>query len=270
MPTLRGRDGRLTAASLRRVRLNDPTSGFLGAPVETDPDRIDADAVILGVPHGWPYPRRAPRADAPRPRPRSGGRAARHAGFRGHWDFDLDGPMLAADGRPRSWTPATCLATRPTERATRAARRRRWPRSSNVARCRSASAATTRCPSRSCAPSRATDRSRSCRSTLTSTSATRSTASARATRRRCAGRPRWSTCGASCRSGCAAGSARPSDVEDARAAGNLLVTAREVRERGRRGVLDSAAARRLGLRRSTATGSIRRSSRPCPRWRPVA
>ena len=101
MPSVRGRGHRLTAGSLRRVRLNAPASGFLGAPVETDPDRIDADLAILGVPHGWPYPRPGSTtgcAEAPAAIRRS---AARLAGFRGHWDFDLDGPMLAADGPPR-------------------------------------------------------------------------------------------------------------------------------------------------------------------------
>jgi agmatinase len=96
------RDGaRLSAASLPRVRLNAPQSGFLGAPVETDPGRIDADVAILGVPHGWPYPRpgsTAGCAEAPAAIRR---RAARLAGFRGNWDFDLDAPMLAADARPR-------------------------------------------------------------------------------------------------------------------------------------------------------------------------
>jgi agmatinase len=101
MRSVRGRGGRLTAVSLRRVRLNAPASGFLGAPIETDPTRIDADVAILGVPHGWPYPRpgsTAGCADAPAAIRR---RAERLAGFRGNWDFDLAGPMLAADAPPR-------------------------------------------------------------------------------------------------------------------------------------------------------------------------
>ena len=101
MRSVRGSSDRLTAASLRRVRLNAPTSGFLGAPVETDPDRIDADVAILGVPHGWPYPRpggTAGCAEAPAAIRR---RAHRLAGFRGNWDFDLGGPMLPTDAAPR-------------------------------------------------------------------------------------------------------------------------------------------------------------------------
>jgi agmatinase len=83
------------------VRLNAPASGFLGAAVETDPGRIDADVAILGVPFGWPYPRpgsTAGCAEAPAAIRR---RAERLAGFRGNWDFELDGPMLPADARPR-------------------------------------------------------------------------------------------------------------------------------------------------------------------------
>ena len=83
------------------MQLNPPAQGFLGARIETDPDRIDADVAILGVPHGWPYPKpgfAADCADAPAAIRR---RAQRLAGYRGHWDFDLDGPMLALDGGPR-------------------------------------------------------------------------------------------------------------------------------------------------------------------------
>jgi agmatinase len=80
------------------MRTTPPHAGFLGLPVETDLDALDADVAILGVPHGWPYPRpgaTAGCADAPAAvRERS----QRMARFRGHWDFDLDGPMLPPDG----------------------------------------------------------------------------------------------------------------------------------------------------------------------------
>jgi agmatinase len=75
-----------------------PETGFLGAPVETDLDALDADVAILGVPHGWPYPRpgtTAGCAEAPAAIRRRSQRLAR---FRGHWDFDLGGPMLPTDG----------------------------------------------------------------------------------------------------------------------------------------------------------------------------
>ena len=73
--------------------MNEPDAGFLGAPVETDLARIDAQVAILGVLHGWPYPPRgatAGCADAPSAVRRRSQRLAR---FQGHWDFDLDGPM---------------------------------------------------------------------------------------------------------------------------------------------------------------------------------
>jgi agmatinase len=83
------------------VQLTAPASGFLGAPIETDPARLEADVVILGVPFGWSYPRHGSAAgcsDAPAAIRRS---AERLAGFRGNWDFDLDGPMLPAGAPPR-------------------------------------------------------------------------------------------------------------------------------------------------------------------------
>ena len=101
MPALCRRGVRLTAASLRGVLLNAPATGFLDAPVETDPTRLEGDVAILGVPFGWPYPDPGIAAgciDAPAAIRR---RARRLAGFRGNWDFDLDGPMLALDRRPR-------------------------------------------------------------------------------------------------------------------------------------------------------------------------
>jgi agmatinase len=70
-----------------------PESSFLDLPVQTDFDRVDADVAILGVPHGWPYPdigTTAGCADAPAAVRRASKRLAR---FAGHWDFDLDRPM---------------------------------------------------------------------------------------------------------------------------------------------------------------------------------
>ena len=65
------------------------------------------------------------------------------------------------------------------------------------------------------------------------------------------------------------GSARAADVEDARAAGNLLVTAAELRERGVSAVLGAGCRRtHRSSCRSTATGSIRRSSPRCRRSAP--
>ena len=78
-----------------------PDAGFLGAPVVTDLARLDADVAILGVPHGWPYPRPgaiAGCADAPAVVRKASQRMAR---FRGNWDFDVDAPMLPFDRGPR-------------------------------------------------------------------------------------------------------------------------------------------------------------------------
>ena len=80
------------------MRTLPPEEGFLGAPVQTDLDALDADVAILGVPHGWPYPRpgaTAGCADAPATVRRRSQRLAR---FRGHWDFDLGAPLLPPDG----------------------------------------------------------------------------------------------------------------------------------------------------------------------------
>ncbi|MGZ8481455.1 MAG: arginase family protein [Candidatus Limnocylindria bacterium] len=83
------------------MELHAPGSGFLGAPVVTDLASLDADVAIVGVPHGVPYPRpgatvgcaEAPAAVRSRSQPL--------ARYRGHHDFDTDGPMLPLDSGPR-------------------------------------------------------------------------------------------------------------------------------------------------------------------------
>jgi agmatinase len=78
------------------MRTERPASAFLDLPLQTDLDRLDADVAILGVPHGWPYPdigTTAGCAEAPSAIRRRSQRLAR---FIGHWDFDLDGPMELA------------------------------------------------------------------------------------------------------------------------------------------------------------------------------
>ena len=75
------------------MHTNPPQAGFLGVSVETDLSHLDADVAILGVPHGWQYPRpgaTAGCADAPAAVRR---RSQRMTRFVDHWDFDLDGPM---------------------------------------------------------------------------------------------------------------------------------------------------------------------------------
>jgi agmatinase len=78
------------------VHTNPPEAGFLGFPVETDPTRLDAEIAILGVPHGWPYPRPGTAVGCALAPAAVRRRAMRLARFRDHWDFDLDAPM-----RPR-------------------------------------------------------------------------------------------------------------------------------------------------------------------------
>ena len=80
------------------MRTDPPRAGFLGVPVETDLEALAADVAVLGVPHGWPYPRpgaTAGCAEAPAAVRTASQRMAR---FRGHWDFDLGAPMLPDEG----------------------------------------------------------------------------------------------------------------------------------------------------------------------------
>ena len=75
------------------MRTNEPVAGFLDAAVETDLSQLDATLALLGVPHGWPYPRpgtTAGCADAPATVRR---RSQQMARYRDHWDFDIGAPM---------------------------------------------------------------------------------------------------------------------------------------------------------------------------------
>jgi agmatinase len=83
------------------ARLIAPDAGFLGAPVETNLDLLAADVAIVGVPHGVPYRWAAATADCADAPPAIRARSQRLARFRGHWDFDTDRPMLPLDGRTR-------------------------------------------------------------------------------------------------------------------------------------------------------------------------
>ena len=75
------------------MKTNPPEAGFVGLPVETDPSRLDAEFAVLGVPHGWPYPRPGAAASCALAPTAVRRRAMRLARFRDHWDFDLDAPM---------------------------------------------------------------------------------------------------------------------------------------------------------------------------------
>jgi agmatinase len=78
-----------------------PDIGFAGLPLQTDLDGLDADVAIVGVPFGWPYPRPGPTVGCAMAPTAVRRRADRLARFRDHWDFDTDAPMLPADG-PRT------------------------------------------------------------------------------------------------------------------------------------------------------------------------
>lgn len=70
-----------------------PAAGFLGAAIAADPSSIEAEVAILGVPLGWPYPRPGATAGCAAAPEAVRARSVRMARFRDHWDFDLDGPM---------------------------------------------------------------------------------------------------------------------------------------------------------------------------------
>lgn len=75
------------------MRTDAPGAGFMGVPIETDLGRHRGGVAVLGVPHGWPYPRpgsTAGCADAPAA---VRDRSQRLGRFRGHWDFDLGAPL---------------------------------------------------------------------------------------------------------------------------------------------------------------------------------
>ncbi|MEP7081394.1 MAG: arginase family protein [Chloroflexota bacterium] len=81
--------------------LHAPEFGFLGAPVVTDPSTIDGDVAILGAPHGVPYPHPGATVGCAEAPAAIRARSQRLAQFRGHHDFDTEGPMLPLDSGPR-------------------------------------------------------------------------------------------------------------------------------------------------------------------------
>ena len=83
------------------MRLTQPDGGFAGVAVDTELDALVADVAIVGVPYGWPYPHPGPTAGCALAPTAVRRRSMRLARFRDHWDFDLDGPMLPLEGGPR-------------------------------------------------------------------------------------------------------------------------------------------------------------------------
>lgn len=80
------------------MELLRPDAGFAGVPIQTDPEGVAADVAIVGVPHGWAYPRPGSTAGCAAAPAAVRRRAVRLARFRDHWDFDVDAPMLPLDG----------------------------------------------------------------------------------------------------------------------------------------------------------------------------
>jgi agmatinase len=80
------------------MRLNRPDVPFIGADVEPDLDRLSTDVAFVGVPFGWPYPRPGPTTGCALAPAAVRRRAERLGRFREHWDFDVGGPMLPAAG----------------------------------------------------------------------------------------------------------------------------------------------------------------------------
>ena len=74
-----------------------PATTFMGLP-EGSLDAVDADVVLVGVPHATPYPVTGAYAAGAPAAIRAA--VAGHAGALGHVDFDLGGPILG-DGRRR-------------------------------------------------------------------------------------------------------------------------------------------------------------------------
>lgn len=74
--------------------MTHPAVTFLGVPSD---DGSPADATILGIPHGVPYPSPGLTAGCAAAPAAVRARSQRLARFVGHHDFDLDGPMLPPD-----------------------------------------------------------------------------------------------------------------------------------------------------------------------------
>ena len=81
-------------------RLLAPDTGFLGAPIASDLDRLEADVAIVGVPHGVLYRWAATTAGCADAPAAIRARSQRLARFRGHHDFDTGAPWLATPDGP--------------------------------------------------------------------------------------------------------------------------------------------------------------------------
>jgi agmatinase len=74
-----------------------PGASFLGAEIATDPVRASGAIAILGIPYGVAYPWSSTSEQCAAAPAAVRERSQRLARFRGHWDFDIDAPMFAHD-----------------------------------------------------------------------------------------------------------------------------------------------------------------------------
>jgi agmatinase len=79
-------------------RLDAPDLTFLGRPRASLDELRPGDRVLIGIPHGVPYPAPGLTAGCAEAPAAIRNRSQRLGRFIGHWDFDLDGPMLPPDG----------------------------------------------------------------------------------------------------------------------------------------------------------------------------
>lgn len=75
-----------------------PGTGFLGAPVCTDLEQVDADFAVLGIPYGVPYHMRGVHSDAANAPAEFRRRTQRFASLVEHYDFDLGGTLFGDTG----------------------------------------------------------------------------------------------------------------------------------------------------------------------------
>lgn len=78
--------------------LQPPVSPFLAAPVVTDLNRIDADFAVIGIPHGSPYDMQGAHSDAANAPAAFRERSGRFGRQLQHYDFDLDGTLFGDTG----------------------------------------------------------------------------------------------------------------------------------------------------------------------------
>jgi agmatinase len=213
--------------------MSEPT--FLGLPSGA-PDQLNprvADVAILGIPFGVPYPTPGLTAGCAEAPAAVRTRSQRMAGFGDHYDFDLDGPMLVGSS-PLRIVDAGDVAGSPEDGAGNAARAE-----AAVAALLDAGVVPVIIGGDDSVPIPAL-RAYQGRGSLTVVQVDAhldfrdEVAGVRdgysSTMRRAAEMDHVKRIVQVGLRG--VGSARPSDVADARTAGNLLVTARELRERG--------------------------------------